>query len=363
MVASNTSTSNSNGTLGPPPFPVPTLNTNDVLNTLFPIGGFVVAFTFVSLVVKEKLFVSDALVATVFGVILGPYVAKFFDPFAIEPTGTYLIILYVFSEFLLVVQIVAAAITLDRDFWSYHWPSFTILLGPVTLGMFLVTTLLVWGIAGLPFLDAMLVGAACSPTDPVLANSIVKGRFADLHVSPTVRDLLSAESAANDGMGYPFLMLAIYLIRYYYSPAASTTTQSTVERALNEAHFASRAAAATSSPTDNTTTTSTGSIFTPPNAHTPGQYPSAGSATLAWFIQVILYQILVAVVLGLVIGYVSRKTLRYTESKGWIDKETMLGFAIALSAFLLGLGNVLNISGFVLSVVAGVVFSWDKWVE
>lgn len=53
---------------------------------------------------------------------------------------------------------------------------------------------------------------------------------------------------------------------------------------------------------------------------------------------------------------------RYTESRGWIDKETMLGFTAALAMFITGLGNVLNLSGFVLAFVGGVAFGWDKWV-
>ena len=37
------------------------------------------------------------------------------------------------------------------------------------------------------------------------------GRFAQKHVPVNLRQLLSAESAANDGLAYPFLSLAIYL--------------------------------------------------------------------------------------------------------------------------------------------------------
>ncbi|KAI9026376.1 Sodium/hydrogen exchanger family-domain-containing protein [Hyaloraphidium curvatum] len=327
---------------GVPGFPAPTLNSNDIYAWGFPIGGFIVGFTFISLVIKEKLFVSDAMVATLFGVILGPFVSNYFDPFHIQPEGTYLIIMYLYSEMLLVVQIIAAAISLDREFWNFHWRSFAILLGPVTFGMFVVTTLLVWGICGLPFLDSMIVGAACSPTDPVLANSIVKGRFADLHVSPTVRDLLSAESAANDGMGYPFLLLGVYLIRYYYAPTTNYSEP-----------YPTRGAPGNE--------TSVGNFVTPPNAHSPGNYESAGQAVLAWFLEVILYQICCAAILGFILGWAARKTLRFTESRGWIDKETMLGFAIALALFILGLGNVLNMSAFILAVVAGVVFSWDNF--
>jgi NhaP-type Na+/H+ or K+/H+ antiporter len=39
----------------------------------------------------------------------------------------------------------------------------------------------------------------------------VGGKFARKHVPINLRQILSAESAANDGLAYPFLMLAIYL--------------------------------------------------------------------------------------------------------------------------------------------------------
>lgn len=39
----------------------------------------------------------------------------------------------------------------------------------------------------------------------------IGGKFARRHVPINLRQLLSAESAANDGLAYPFLTLAIYL--------------------------------------------------------------------------------------------------------------------------------------------------------
>jgi NhaP-type Na+/H+ or K+/H+ antiporter len=292
-----------------------------------PLGAFVVVFTLVSLPIKERLFVSDALVAVLTGVIFGPYCINAFDPFALGEPGTYLVLMLRFADILLAIQIVTAAISLDKDFWRAHWPSFSILLGPVTAAMWLVTTLLVWGIAGLPILDALLVGAACSPTDPVLANSIVKGRFADLHISPTVRALLSAESAANDGVGFPLVLFAIYLVRALYP-------QPTPEQLVP-------------------------SLLTPPGAGSPGAYSSAGWAILAWFYEVILYQVCAAALIGIALGYVIRQALQFAESKDWIDKESSLAFSIALAAFFLGLGNVMNISAFVLGIAGGAAFAWD----
>lgn len=51
----------------------------------------------------------------------------------------------------------------------------------------------------LDWYPALLLASACAPTDPVLANSIVNGRFAELHINRRVRQLLSGESASNDG--------------------------------------------------------------------------------------------------------------------------------------------------------------------
>lgn len=39
----------------------------------------------------------------------------------------------------------------------------------------------------------MVMGACVTPTDPVLANSILKGKFADEHIPLHVRLLLSGE--------------------------------------------------------------------------------------------------------------------------------------------------------------------------
>ena len=44
-----------------------------------------------------------------------------------------------------------------------------------------------------------------------LTHLIKGGEFARRHVPLNLRQLLSAESAANDGLAYPFLTLTLYL--------------------------------------------------------------------------------------------------------------------------------------------------------
>ena len=42
--------------------------------------------------------------------------------------------------------------------------------------------------------------------------ALTPGRFAEKHVPLHVRNIILAESGANDGLGFPFLYLGLYLI-------------------------------------------------------------------------------------------------------------------------------------------------------
>jgi len=129
---------------------------------------------------------------------------------------------------------------------------------PLMILMWLTSALLIWGlIPDLDFVEAMVLAACVTPTDPVLSNSVVKGRFAEKHVPPRIRYLLSAESGINDGMGLPFLFLGLYIMR---------------ERSL-------------------------------------------GQAFAQWFYLVWAYQILLSVVLGGLIGAAARKLVKGAKNR------------------------------------------------
>lgn len=57
----------------------------------------------------------------------------------------------------------------------------------------------------LEFLTCLAIAACVTPTDPILAQAVVGGRFAAKHVPAHIRHLLSAESGCNDGAAFPFL--------------------------------------------------------------------------------------------------------------------------------------------------------------
>jgi NhaP-type Na+/H+ or K+/H+ antiporter len=130
-----------------------------------------------------------------------------------------------FTRLVLSLQVCLAGVHLPPRYLRKEWRSMAIMLGPAMVMMWLLSSLLIWAIAAaqgpsqekatrMPFLHVLAVGACITPTDPVLSNTIIKGRWADMHVLARIAHLISAESGANDGLGYPFLFLALYLIKY-----------------------------------------------------------------------------------------------------------------------------------------------------
>lgn len=113
------------------------------------------------------------------------------------------------------MQLVLAGVQLPSRYLKTQWRPLSILLGPIMTAMWLATSLLIWGLVpNLPFLHALAIGSCVTPTDPVLSNVIVKGKFADHNVPKDLQQIIIAESGANDGLGYPFLFFALYLIKY-----------------------------------------------------------------------------------------------------------------------------------------------------
>ncbi|TPX31940.1 hypothetical protein SmJEL517_g04861 [Synchytrium microbalum] len=275
------------------------VGTNGVPGICTLLGGFVLFFGFVSLIIKEWLYLSESLLATLIGVLFGPYAINLMDLGALGVDVSN--ITFQFAQIVIAIQIINASITLPNFFWKTNWKALFILYVPVMIYMWLSTALLVWLILGLEVWDCMIVAACLAPTDPVLANSIINGKFADMHVPIAIRWLLSGESAGNDGAGLPFFALGVQFLRH------GTTSE----------------------------------------------------ALKYWFLQTILYEIGCGIVLGAVIGYTANMLLKISEGRGWIDKRSFLSFEIALALFTVGLATILDVASFLAVFATGLVFAWD----
>jgi NhaP-type Na+/H+ or K+/H+ antiporter len=241
------------------------------------LSAFILVFGLFSFLIKERLFLSDSLVAMLWGIagttfifliLVGPRGLNVMDP-TNWGTSDQLLVFY-FSDLVINVQIMAAAIALPRRFWKSRFKSLCILLGPVTIYMWMSTAVVFHFFFDLPWYPALLLASTCAPTDPVLANSIVNGRFAELHINRRVRDLLSGESAANDGAVLPFFELAIFLLLF----------------------------------------------------------PTIEEAFTKWSYFTLVYQLMGSILLGLGIGLAAAYSLRYAEENNLIDKSSFLGLLI-----------------------------------
>ncbi|KAF3198222.1 plasma membrane alkali metal cation/H+ antiporter Sod22, variant 2 [Orbilia oligospora] len=237
----------------------------------------------VSLFVKEKLYIGEATVATICGVIFGPYAANLFDP---NSWGNVDQITLECSRIVLVVQCFAVGVELPKAYMTRHWKSVVYLLIPVmTFGWLVVSVFIWWLIKPLSWLDSLCIAACVTATDPVLASSVVgKGKFAK-RIPKHLRDLLSAESGCNDGMAFPFIYLAIYLIHYR---------------------------------------------------------PNAGEVFYHWFVFTVLYECVFGAVFGCCVGYAGRRLIKWAEAKNIIDRESFLVFYFTLALFCAGAGSILG---------------------
>ncbi len=96
----------------------------------------------------------------------------------------------------------------------YRLSGRAILLGlPITL---VSTAVLAHFVAGLPWAESFLIGAALSPTDPVFAAALV-GRD---EVPYRLRQLLNVESGLNDGLALPVVVILLDVVsKHHIVPA------------------------------------------------------------------------------------------------------------------------------------------------
>jgi Na(+)/H(+) antiporter len=266
------------------------------------LGGFTSLFMLCSSFIKERLYIGEATVATICGIIFGPHAANLINPGTWGNTDQ---ITLEFSRIVLVVQCFAVGVELPKYYMEKHWRSVVFLLIPVmTFGWLLTSLFIWWMIPPLNWLESLTCAACVTATDPVLASSVVgKGKFAK-RVPKHLRDILSAESGCNDGMAFPFIYLALYLIDYR---------------------------------------------------------PDASKVAKDWIVITILYECVFGAIYGFLIGYAGRHGIKWAEKHDLVDRESFLVFYFVLALFCAGSGSILGVDDLLVGFAAGVGFSNDGW--
>jgi sodium/hydrogen antiporter len=264
--------------------------------SLAAVGGLLLLLGMLGGLLKERTPVSEPLIALLAGVLIGPAVLGLLD---LADLGDQTLILEEAALVTLGVALVGVALRLPVGYSSRNWRLLFVLLGIVMPLMWLAGGLLVYLILGVPFWVAALIGAIVTPTDPVVASSIVAGGVAERNLPAPLRHTISAESGFNDGLALPFVVLPVLV------------------------------------------------LTEPP-----------GEAVVHWLTHTVLLEIVVGAALAALMGYLAGKTLGWAERKETMERTSLLTISLALSLTVLGVTELLQLNGVLAAFVAGIVFNF-----
>ncbi|WP_036482437.1 cation:proton antiporter [Myxosarcina sp. GI1] len=260
---------------------------------LLGLGGILFLYGLLSRYIKERLYLSAPILAVCLGIVLGP-IFNIFNP---QQWATRELIFEEITRLAIAIQLVSTALRLEKAYPLHRWRSLAILLGPLMLAMWAVSSLLIYWFLGVDLWVALLMGAAIAPTDPVLASTIVTGKFAEKHLPSRVRNLLAAESGLNDGLAYPFVFLPLLIL-----------------------------------------------------------IPSHPNPIVHWLTVTLLWDVGAAIIFGLLIGYLAAKFLQWGQRKKTMDKQSFLAYVVALTLIVLGGIKLIGSDGILAVFMAGVGF-------
>ncbi|ESK96445.1 hypothetical protein Moror_6953 [Moniliophthora roreri MCA 2997] len=264
------------------------------------LGGFTVAFSMVSLFVKEKLYINEVFLGTAFGIMMGPHGANLFDPrsWGMSQEKVTLEVMRV----VLATSLFIIGVELPKNYIYKHMKGLLVMVVPtMAIGWGIIAGSLKLLFPRLEFISCLAISACLTPTDPIICAAIVGGKFAIRYVPIDIRHFLSAESAANDGLAFPFLTVALYL-----------TLETSTRVAIGK-----------------------------------------------WFLVGWLYQVILGVILGAVLGTVFRHLMKLSHKKGFINKEAYLAQQLALALLTMGVASTIGSDDLLAAFAAGSAISWD----
>ncbi|KAK1624873.1 sodium/hydrogen exchanger family protein [Colletotrichum phormii] len=317
---------------------MPTLDPSELNVVLAVFGAIIILFGIISVKIKNVWYLGEALPAVVLGICLGPIAARFIDSerwgSAVE--GQTQDITLGLTRVMIGIQLVMAGYQLPAKYQKNKCKEMAILMLPIMTLMWLATTAcIIATIPKLTFLGAGVIAACVTstdPVDPVLSQAVAKGPFADKFVRRSLREIISSESGAHDGFGFPILMLTTYLIRH-------------AER--SEVHA------------DDATLHAVGRALLPRAGDVARQGGGVGVALLNWLLETWLYFVLMSIAYGVIVGTLIRLALRYSVRKKWIDSESYVLLPTAIGLFMMGTSGAIGTHDLLSCFVAGSALNWD----
>ncbi len=243
---------------------------------------------------QERWYLTEPLTAVALGITLGPAGLQLLN---LPPPADSPRVVTQVARVTLAVADMGVALRLPRGYPVKHWQSLGVILGAGMVLMALVSGLLVWGLLGVSFWVAMLVGATVTSTDPIVATTIVTGPVAQKNIPGRIRHFISAESGANDGAVYPLVLLPILLL----------------------------------------------------NRPTSEALPR-------WVAYVIGWQVIGAIVVGAVLGYAAARLFEWVDRENVVERRGFIAYTLALTFMVLGAARLLSMDGILAAFVAGIAY-------
>jgi NhaP-type Na+/H+ or K+/H+ antiporter len=243
----------------------------------------------------QKLPLSRPLLALGVGIAAGPLCIGLLRP---EEWGAPHAILKEAARLTLAISVMGVALRVPiRDFLELRRP-LLLLLGPGLVLMWAISSGLAWLAFGLAPLMALAVGATITPTDPVVAASIVTGHVAKDKLPRASRSILSAESGANDGLAYLLVLLPLMMM--------TKGSEEGLARVVTH---------------------------------------------------VIPVDLLLAVGIGALLGGLTALALRVGDRRGWVEHSSLLGLSVALALLAVAGAHAVGSDGILAAFAAGVAFN------
>lgn len=246
--------------------------------------------------IKKFLWISEPLFILLVGIAVGPIGVGLLDS---QQFGNPNKVLEELARLTLAMSLMGVALRLPNTWIRERWRALTVILLLGMPLMWIVSSLCGWFVLGLPALQALLLGALVTPTDPVVSSSIVTGDLAEEHVDADVRHLISAESGANDGLAFLLVMLPALLLEH--APAEALTH---------------------------------------------------------WAVVVLFGKVIGSILGGILVGFIVAKVLDRTYQWEHAHHASLLAVTSAIALTLLGSAKLLHGDGILAIFAAGLTFNW-----
>ncbi|KAI7339069.1 Sodium/hydrogen exchanger [Hortaea werneckii] len=283
--------------------------------TYLTLATFLITYTLFANFIRNRLHLSEPPLALLAGIILGPKGLGWLTPNfcgvnGCKDEGAGLggwgwgdDVVQEITRVIVGIQVFAIGVELPKYYASRHWKSIAMMLGPVMAFSWLIVAAFVVIIFETDIPTGLIVGACLTPTDPVLASSILSNSQFSNRVPKRLKDLIACESGCNDGISFPFL---------YFGLFAMTTS-------------------------------------------------GLGEAAKKYFLLTILWQVVFGTAIGLVIGTIFNKILRFSARRRYIDYPSFTVFYLLLAILSVGVGSILGSDDFLVAFGAGYGFARDGW--